>query len=100
MGGGRTPGGAEPVWARSGRELFYRSSTNVISALLARGSTLRVLSRQTLMPGGAYDFNGNHAAYDVLPGDTSFVFVRTGGDAVQMVLVANWLDELRYRGPK
>jgi len=36
----------------------------------------------------------------VLPGDTSFVFVRTGGDAVQMVLVANWLDELRYRGPK
>jgi hypothetical protein len=25
------------------------------------------------------------------------VFVRTGGDAVQMVLVANWLDELRRR---
>jgi hypothetical protein len=23
--------------------------------------------------------------------------VRTGGDAVQMVLVANWLDELRRR---
>jgi hypothetical protein len=47
--------------------------------------------------GGAYSFNGNHAQYDVLPGDSTFVFVRTGGDAVQMILVTNWLDQLRRR---
>jgi serine/threonine protein kinase len=92
-----TGGGSEPVWARSGRELFYRSGTSVIAAAVAREPAFRVLSRHLLMAGGAYSFNGNHAQFDVLPGDSTFVFVRTGGDAVQMVLVANWLDELRRR---
>ena len=90
-------GGAEPVWARSGRELFYRSGTTVMAAKLALTPTLRVAGRQTLLSGAAYNFNGNHAQYDVLPGDSTLVFVRTGGDATQVVLVANWLDELRRR---
>jgi Tol biopolymer transport system component/tRNA A-37 threonylcarbamoyl transferase component Bud32 len=90
-------GGAEPVWSRSGKELFYRSGTTVTAATLASIPTLRVVGRQTLLPGAAYTFNGNHAQYDVLPGDSTFVFVRTGGDAIQVVLVANWLDELRRR---
>jgi hypothetical protein len=80
--------------------LFYRSGTSVISAAVTREPAFRVLSRHLLMAGGAYSFNGNHAQYDVLPGDSTFVFVRTGGDAVQMVLVANWLDELRRRKPR
>jgi Tol biopolymer transport system component len=90
-------GGAEPVWSRSGLELFYRSGSSVISATVAREPAFRVRSRQLLMSGGAYSFNGNHAQYDVLPGDSTFVFVRTGGDAVQMILVTNWLDQLRRR---
>jgi hypothetical protein len=90
-------GGAEPVWARSGRELFYRGGSSVMVAALALQPTLRVISRQSLLPGSAYSFNGNHATYDVLPGDSAFVFVRSGGDAVQMVLVADWLDDLTRR---
>jgi serine/threonine-protein kinase len=90
-------GGVEPVWARSGKELFYRSGTTVMEAELALTPTLRVVRRQTLLPGGAYNFNGNHAQYDVLPGDSVFVFVRTGGDATQVVLVQNWLDVLPPR---
>ena len=91
-------GGAEPVWARSGRELFFRSGPNVVAAALELGLTAQVRDRHILMPSAAYNFNGNHAQYDVLPGDSLFVFSRTGGDAVQMVLAANWLDELRRRG--
>ena len=90
-------GGSEPVWARSGRELFYRSGSSVVAAELGFGPTLQVRDRRTLMPSGAYNFNGNHAQYDVLPGDSLFVFSRIGGDAVQMVLAANWLDDLRRR---
>jgi hypothetical protein len=69
-----------------------------MTAKLTLTPTLRVVGRQTLLSGAAYNFNGNHAQYDVLPGDTTLVFVRTGGDATQVVLVANWLDELRRRG--
>jgi Tol biopolymer transport system component len=90
-------GGMEPVWARSGREIFYRSGTSIMTASLATSPTLRVLGRETLMPGGAYNYNGNHAQFDALPGDSTFVFVRTGGDAVQMVLVTNLRDELGRR---
>ena len=70
-----------------------------MAAKLASTPTLRVVGRQTLLPGAAYNFNGNHAQYDVLPGDSVFVFVRTGGDAVQVVLVQNWLDELQAARP-
>jgi eukaryotic-like serine/threonine-protein kinase len=90
-------GGSEPVWARSGRELFYRNGTDVVAAELELGPTVRVRDRRILIASGAYNFNGNHAQYDVLPGDSLFVFSRTGGDAVQMVLATNWLDELRRR---
>jgi Tol biopolymer transport system component len=88
-------GGTEPVWARSGRELFYRTGSSVAGAMLAFQPSARVVSRQILMPGGSFSYNGNHAQFDVLSGDSSFVFVRTGGNAIQMVLMANWLDELR-----
>jgi serine/threonine-protein kinase len=91
-------GGTEPVWARSGRELFYRNGTDVMAAELEFGLTVEVRDRRILMRGGAYNFNGNHAQYDVLPGDSLFVFSRIGGDAVQMVLATTWLDELRRHG--
>jgi Tol biopolymer transport system component/tRNA A-37 threonylcarbamoyl transferase component Bud32 len=90
-------GGAEPVWSKSGRELFYRSGTSVLAATLTFDQRVRVLMRRTLLPGGGFTFNGNHAQYDVLPGDSTFVFVRTGGDSVQTILVANWLAELTRR---
>jgi serine/threonine-protein kinase len=90
-------GGAEPVWSRSGQELFYRGDAKVVAVSLATTPTPRVVSRQTLFSDAPYFFNGNHAQYDVLPGDSLFVFVRAGGEAVQTVLVANWLQELTRR---
>ncbi len=90
-------GGSEPVWSRGGGEIFYRSGRSVMSARITADPALRVVGRQALFAGGGYNFNGNHASYDVLPGDSTFVFVRSGGDAVQMVLVTGWLEQLRRR---
>jgi len=73
-------GGAEPVWSRDGRELFYREPTaggaDLMAAALQLGPTPRVLSRTRLFDVTSYDAAAPHANYDVSPDGRSFVFVR------------------------
>jgi Tol biopolymer transport system component len=71
-------GGREPVWAASGRELFYRSGrasgARLMEAHLSL-APLRVLSRDTLFSVDDYEIADPHANYDVMRGDR-FVFIR------------------------
>ena len=71
-------GGREPVWAPSGRELFYRSGRATGSRLIEAHlslAPLRVLSRDTLFSVDPYEISDPHANYDVTRGDR-FVFIR------------------------
>ncbi|MDA2938880.1 protein kinase [Acidobacteria bacterium AH-259-A15] len=99
--GGITPissgGGSQPVWARNGRELFFRS-----------GDKLMVVSIQT----EAFFHAGTPAVlfetlpdwdslsttnYDLGPGGEGFIMVEIdeGGSRSLIYLVLNWFEELK-----
>ena len=90
-------GGTEPRWSHDGRRIFYRNATGLQAATLAADSSVSVSGRATLFR-DVFEGNMPHANYDVRLDDKSFVMLAPGtkGDA-QMVLVVNWLQELKTR---
>jgi serine/threonine-protein kinase len=88
-------GGSEPVWARSGRELFYRGSgarePEMVAATVEAGSEFRVLSRTALFGLTDYEPASPHANFDVTPDGQHFVLVHQGRLG-EIVLVQNWTE--------
>jgi eukaryotic-like serine/threonine-protein kinase len=106
-----TDGGGQPVWARNGRELFYRASgpgpmirMMVVDVKLGDVFTAgrpRVLweAMRTRYPGGT-----GGRTYDVAPDGRRFLTIQQRDSAPQppvthVVLVQNWLDELERLVP-
>ena len=73
-------GGSEPVWAKSGREIFYRGAANatpeLMSAAVETSPVFRVTSRRPLFPDAEFLPTTPHANYDVSPDGTTFAMVR------------------------
>jgi Tol biopolymer transport system component len=94
-------GGSEPVWARSGRELFYRSGSAaepwLVAAAVATSGEFRVTSRTRLFSVANYEFATPHANFDVFPDARSFVMVRQGrpGQSAEIVYLQNLLGLLK-----
>ncbi|HUR91501.1 MAG TPA: protein kinase, partial [Gemmatimonadaceae bacterium] len=91
-----TSGGSQPAWAHSGRELFFRSTGNLVSVPVQTSPTFSAGAATALFPTRGFVSNANRRQYDVAPGDNRFIFVRSvGGQAVNdLVLVDNWFEEL------
>ncbi len=91
-----TDGGTQPKWAKSGRELFYRSATpEMVAVDILPGSTFTTGEHRVLFEWGGLD----NDRWDVAPGDQRFLFVRArfeDGNS-QLILVQNWFEELRQR---
>ena len=110
-GGGRWQvsdgGGAYPRWSRSGRELFYRTDTGIMSAPVeATGDTLRVGKPSSVFQGAfrggstGLGIGGNtFADYDVTPDGQRFVMFPAGSgpgraEHPHVMLVTRWFEEL------
>jgi serine/threonine-protein kinase len=93
-------GGTEPMWARNGRELFYKAPAGepvlVVATVDLRGEP-RVLERRTLFAIGDYEGAAPHANYDVLPDGSGFVMVRQGR-ASELNIIQNWHEIVRRQG--
>ena len=117
VNGGRwqvsTGGGSEPLWARSGRELFYRGPDGSLLgvAVAVEGSaSFRAGRPAALVEGRYYAGVGGGAApgrtYDVSPDGQRFLMVKEGAEADQaaappsIVVVQNWLEELKRLVPR
>jgi Tol biopolymer transport system component len=89
-------GGTEPLWAHSGRELFYRNATGDIVAVEVTTQPTFAAGRQTVLFAGAlYAQDDTHRQYDVSPDDRRFLMIRErGGERGSLVLVDNWFQEL------
>jgi serine/threonine-protein kinase len=108
-----TGGGSEPLWARSGRELFYRGSDTALLgvAVAVEGSaSFRTGKPVRLVEGRYYAGAGSGAApgrtYDVSPDGLRFLMVKEGGGADQtaaappsIVVVQHWVEELKRLVP-
>jgi serine/threonine-protein kinase len=89
-------GGAEPLWSRDGRRLFYRAGFALMAATVSRTPALGVVARDTLFE-GHYASDPWHANYDVTPDGRHFVMLQPVEENRDLILVVNWIEELRRR---
>ena len=92
-----TDGGTEPLWARNGPELFYRSGNgDMIAVQVSLGETFSIVSKQVLFSALAYRADANHTNYDIHPDGQRFLMKRnvasTGGE---LIWVEHWFEELK-----
>ena len=89
-------GGGEPLWSPDGTRLYYRTGARLMSARIVTSPSLAVTARDTLFE-GPYMTDPWHPNYDVAPDGKSFVMVRPVAQDRQLIMVMNWIEELRQR---
>jgi serine/threonine-protein kinase len=98
--GGRIPvsneGGGEPLWSRDGKRLFYRAGAKVMAATVVTSPSPVVIAREMLFE-GPFATDLYHPNYDVAADGKSFIMVRPVEENRQLVMVVNWIRELRQR---
>jgi serine/threonine-protein kinase len=90
-------GGSEPVWAPSGRELFYRAGDSLVAATVDAGAALTVTARRTLFT-GSFMNGGDFREYDVAPDGNHFIFLSGGRGRSVLVGIQNWFDHVPREG--
>ncbi len=94
-------GGSEPLWSRSGRELFYRSGTNdMVAVEILAGPTFSRAEPRVLFSMRDYPSPvANHANYDIGPDDQRFIMIQLeeGDIESDVVMVLNWFEELKAK---
>ncbi|HXW08050.1 MAG TPA: protein kinase [Vicinamibacterales bacterium] len=95
-----TDGGTEPVWAGTGRELFYRRGDDLMSVAIGPGAEFSA-SRPRRLFHLRFDRPGNGPNYDVSPDGRWFVVVRREDPptAGSLHLVINWGRDVAARLP-
>ena len=101
-----TDGGVEPLWANSGRELFYKNAAReLVSVRVDTDGDLQVLGRETLftLHAGA-SYYRQYAQYDVTQDDQRFLMYRLAGGLSapvtdEYIVVENFQEELKARVP-
>ena len=95
-------GGTEPLWAHSGRELFYVNGANELVAVQVSADPSFAAGRQDVLF-SVVDYKRFRAypQYEVTPDDQRFVMLRVGeaDSDIGLILVENWAEELKERVP-
>jgi Tol biopolymer transport system component len=99
-------GGAQPVWSRDGRELFFFAATEeLMGVTVGPGPAWSASAPRQVAPRGY--FRGNFAAastYDVSPDGKRFLMIKgvdskPDNNPITLVVVQNWFEELRRTVP-
>jgi serine/threonine-protein kinase len=104
-GAGRTQvsvaGGAEPRWAHSGRELFFRGPrAEMMAADVTLGAAFRAGAPRILFPATRMASDYFHRSYDVSLDDRRFLMILASEGETELVVVVNWFAELKGMAPK
>ncbi len=98
--GGRTQisngGGAEPLWSRSGHQIFYRNGPRLMAADISGGGIPSVTSRRQLLTVSVPEL-GQAPNYDVSPDGKRVLMGVPNGAAANLVVVVNWFTEVRRK---
>jgi serine/threonine-protein kinase len=101
-----TGGGTQPLWARDGKELFYRAVDGaVMRAAVDGGTTFKSDTPMRLFPGPYLAGGGNGGrTYDMSPDGKRFLMVKEGAPDERaaphsLILVQNWFEELKRLVP-
>ena len=95
-------GGAQPVWAHSGRELFYVTATDSLVAVDVAGTRdFAAGARRALFSTRSFLIQPYHAGLAVTPDDRAFIMlqraVAIGSQAADLTVVLNWFSEVRTK---
>jgi serine/threonine-protein kinase len=91
-------GGTEPLWAKSGREIFYRQHTgDLVRRTVSETPDPSFGPVEKLFDARPYRSDHYHRSYDVSPNGDRFLMVRRQGLVSELVFVANWFEELRTK---
>ena len=86
--------GIEPRWSRSGKELFFRSKSRVLSVKFGPGNGLNPSKPVTL-----FEDTKEWAGYDVAPDERLLVAraAENKGVGTTINVVLNWFEELKRK---
>ncbi len=91
-------GGSNPLWARNGRELFYRSGDKLMAVDITTEPAFQVGVARALFQ-GRYNPPGM-GNYDVSADGRRFLLVKSGGSAppvTQLNVILNWPADVKRR---
>jgi dipeptidyl aminopeptidase/acylaminoacyl peptidase len=100
-----TDGGSEPVWAKNGRELFYRNGDKMMAVPVeTKGNSFEAGTPKLLFEGRfapATPATSADAWYDVSADGKRFVMLKADEMPTTnaIVVVQDWLSELKRLGP-
>ncbi len=86
-------GGTEPVWAHSGRELFFRSGDSLMVAAVALNPPFAVTGRRPLFT-GSFVSGDTYREYDVAPDDQHFVMLSGAAGKSTLIGLQHVFDRL------
>jgi eukaryotic-like serine/threonine-protein kinase len=95
-------GGVEPVWARDGRQLFYRHDDKMmVASVLSSGAPPRVGTPQELFAGTFAAGTLDAANYDVMPDGQRFLMVQRESQSATRTLhvLINWFGVVAAATP-
>ena len=96
-----TGGGVQPLWARSGRELFYRNGEAVIAVPIETDPNFRAGNPEVVFE-GAYFLGPGGRTYDVSPDGERLLMIKpveNESGTSQIIVVENWFEELERLVP-
>ena len=86
-------GGASPVWARNGRQLYFRATNGkIIATVIDQAAANPVSAQRTLFDASRYTYDPNGQSFDVAPRDDRFLFIKPPPRA-SVDVVLNWWSE-------
>jgi len=94
-------GGAQPLWARDGQELFYRSSDAMMAVLVETDPTFAAGNPEVVFE-GQYEMTQGGRTYDIsLDGEQFLMMKEVEGslETPQIIVVLNWFEELERLAP-
>ncbi len=102
-----TGGGTHPLWARNGRELFYRSGKALLVVSVQAGSSFAAGNPAVLFQGEYVSGPIGGRSYDVSPDGRRFLMMKEGASpaavsaaaTARVVVVLTWFEELKRRVP-
>ena len=94
-------GGGEPMWAKNGRELFFRNGDKMMAvAVEAKGDALEAGTPKLLFEGRFASAPNADAWYDVSPDGQRFLMLKPEEtQSTSIVIVQDWTTELKARVP-
>ncbi len=90
-------GGAAPRWAPGGGELFYLTADGLTAATVETEREFGVTERTVLFEDDYQRPTISYAHYDVDPRSGRFLMLKGEQALGEVVVVANWFEELRRR---